>query len=569
MLRARALNGFVMLAVCSFACASDPKSSGDPTLLAGAGALPPSTAGNGLPTVVAGTGAAAGGASLPTAGTTAARAGAGAGQSGSTTTPSTAGAGASTSAAAGSGGAAMNGGGSYVTMGDWHGYAFTSANGTGSTISPMNFDALTPGQPLCAKGTVGAAADYSGTALVGVNLNQPMGMGMPQTVMMSKAGVYVQVKNNASSTLRLQIQGPNGSTDAMDRWCAPLMGTSAFIPWATFNTACWDNTGTAYSGQPLVAAMVIVPGGATDPVTFDFCIQQLMAADAAPGGTSSGAAGAPATAGSGAPPTAGAGGAPMAGSGSSGTTQPSGPLGPGNLSGSGMITDKYGAVMVMRDGRSYFVQNNVWGDTTTQSLSYNGTTFEVKTQTGSNQPSGPNAMGPVSYPSTFIGSNYSRATTGSNLPKQVSALKSVKTGWSNNATSGISGTYNAAYDVWFSTNAGGDAMAPSGGYLMVWYGKPNGAQPIGSADPTPVTIPGVSGSWEVWLGQNGGRPCISYVRTQPTDSLEFDLNAFIQNAVTRGGSIQSSWYLSNVFAGFEIWSGGVGLKTTAFYAIVE
>jgi Glycosyl hydrolase family 12 len=472
------------------------------------------------------------------------------------------------SGAAGSG--ATNGGGAYVAMGDWHGYAFTSANGAGSTIMPMNFEARMPGQGLCASGTVGAAADYSGTALVGVNLNQPMGAGGPMPIMMSKAGVFVQVKNNASSTLRVQIQGPNGDKDAMDRWCAPLMGTSGFIPWSTFNTACWDNSGTAYSGQPIVAAMLLVPGGATDPVKFDFCIETLMAADAAPGGT--GTTGSAPAAGTSGTATAGASGAPVAGTGGAGTgatTQPSGPLGPGMLSGSGMITDKYGAVMVMRDGRSYYVQNNVWGDTTTQTLSYNGTTFEVKTQTGSNMASGSSAMGPVSYPSTFIGSNFNRATTGSNLPKQVSALRSVKTGWSNNAGSGISGTYNAAYDVWFSTGSGGDMMAPSGGYLMVWYSKPNGAQPIGSADPTPVTIPGASGMWEVWLGQNNGKPCISYVRTQATDSLEFDLNAFIQHATTRGGAIQSSWYLSNVFAGFEIWSGGVGLKTTAFYAIVE
>jgi cellulose 1,4-beta-cellobiosidase len=59
------------------------------------------------------------------------------------------------------------------------------------------------------------------------------------------------------------------------------------------------------------------------------------------------------------------------------------------------------------------------------------------------------------------------------------------------------------------------------------------------------------------------------VRTQATTSLKFDLNAFIQHAVGRGDAIQSSWYLTNVFAGFEIWSGGVGLKTTAFYALVN
>lgn len=558
--RGRALSVFVNLGLCVVACASDPKSSNDPTLLAGTGALPP-TSGTGASTPIAGA-AAGNSGTLPIAGTSGSRSG----QAG-TTAAATAGTPGS-STAAGSGGAATNAGGAYVQMGDWHGYAFTSAYGAGSTITPMSFEARMPGQSLCASGTVGAAADYSGTALIGMNLNQPMGSGGPQPTTMSKAGVYVQVKNNAGSTLRVQIQGPNGESDPMDRWCAPLMGTSGFIPWGTFNTACWDNSGTAYSGQPIVAAMVLVPGGATDSVMFDFCVETLAAADAAPSGTgTAGAGGSAPTAGTGTMPTAGAGGAPTSGTG--GTTQPSGPLGPGMLSGSGMITDRYGAVMVMRDGRSYYVQNNVWGDTSTQTLSYNGTTFEVTTQTGSNMASGPSAMGPVSYPSTFIGSNYNRTTNGSNLPKQVSALRSVKTGWSNNAGSGIVGTYNAAYDVWFSTSAAGDMMAPSGGYLMVWYSKPNGAQPIGSADPTPVTIPGVSGTWDVWLGQNGGKPCISYVRTQATDSLEFDLNAFIQHATTRGGAIQSSWYLTNVFAGFEIWSGGVGLKTTAFYAIVE
>jgi cellulose 1,4-beta-cellobiosidase len=215
------------------------------------------------------------------------------------------------------------------------------------------------------------------------------------------------------------------------------------------------------------------------------------------------------------------------------------------------------------------VQNNVWGDSTSQALRYDGTTFEVTNQTGMNVSSGPSAMGPVSYPSVFIGSNYNRKTSGSNLPKQVNMLTGVMTGWSHNAGSAVPGSYNAAYDVWFSTSASGDAQAPTGGYLMVWYSKPAGIQPIGRADPTPVSIPGAPGTWEVWLGQNGSRPCISYVRTEPIGSLEFDLNAFIQDAVTRPNAIKSEWYLSNVFAGFEIWSGGVGLKTTAFYAIVQ
>jgi cellulose 1,4-beta-cellobiosidase len=67
-----------------------------------------------------------------------------------------------------------------------------------------------------------------------------------------------------------------------------------------------------------------------------------------------------------------------------------------------------------------------------------------------------------------------------------------------------------------------------------------------------------------------GKPCISYVRTQTVGTISFDLNAFIQDAVKRPEkAIQASWYLTNVFAGFEIWTGGMGLKTNEFSAVVQ
>jgi hypothetical protein len=50
-------------------------------------------------------------------------------------------------------------------------------------------------------------------------------------------------------------------------------------------------------------------------------------------------------------------------------------------------------------------------------------------------------------------------------------------------------------------------------------------------------------------------------------SLEYKLGDFIRDAVTRG-YVQNSWYLTNVYAGFEIWSGGVGLETTDFAVTV-
>lgn len=269
------------------------------------------------------------------------------------------------------------------------------------------------------------------------------------------------------------------------------------------------------------------------------------------------------------PPPAATGGTRPAGTGGTGSstggrpsTTPTGGSGPAVTT---TITGQYDYHSVEREGKNYIVQNNVWGAGAQQTLSITGVSFEVTMQSGSNSTSG----APVSYPSVFTGSNYGRGTLGSNMPKQVSSLTSVMTTWSQNAGS-QAGVYNASYDVWFSTSAEGDAEAPSGGYLMVWFYDPANAQPIGGVTAQSVSIPGVNGTWDVWVGPNAGKPCISYVAKQPIATMTFDLNLFIQDAVkSRANTIQAGWYLTNVFAGFEIWSGGVGLKTTDFYVTVN
>jgi hypothetical protein len=336
----------------------------------------------------------------------------------------------------------------------------------------------------------------------------------------------ISVTNTGGGQLRVQIQGPNGATDANQRWCAPIPGNGGFIPWTAFNTMCWDNSGTAYAKQPIVAVLVLVPGSTAGTRNFDFCVNSVAAATD-PGST-------------------GSTGCDISGSSGSGT---------GTLSGTQ-------AGLVQRDSRNYYVQNNIWGGGSNQTITYNGVSFVINQQSGNNS----TAQGPVSYPSTFIGSNYGRSTSGSNLPKLVSSLTTVPTGWSHNATS-TSGTFNAAYDVWFSTGSGGDANAPSGGYLMVWLYDPPNAQPLGSLQQSGVSIS--AASWDIWVGTQNGRPCISYVRVPATSSMTFDLNVFIKHAVARGGTIQNNWYLSNIFAGFEVWSGGTGLRTTNFCAVVN
>jgi hypothetical protein len=535
------LSGAMSIVLCLVGCTTRPEGLPDrgnaSTGAAGFGNAPGATGNPGTQPGQPGFGGAGtgttGGPNLPGAGSGAtAGSGAGAvpGAGGSGAGGSNGGGGAGGTAG---GGAVPGGGGNYFTSGAWHGYAWVAAEGPGSTIDPPDLGVLAPGAPLCVSGTVGAAADFSGVAMLGVNLNQAMSSMDAMTVTPTSAGITVSVDNRGGSPLRLQIQGPNGATDPMNRWCAPINGAGGFIAWEAFNTACWDNSGADYNGEPIVAAIVMVPGDAVAAVNYDFCLDAL--AD-------------------------GEGGGGMAGGGNAG----SGGLDGGELGGMGMLTEPLQWSYVRRDGRTYAVQNNVWGANASQTVSYNGTTFEVTAQSGGNGTGGQ----PVSYPSVFIGANHSRSTSGSNLPRAVSALGTIDTGWSHNAGS-VSGTYNAAYDVWFSTGSGGDAQNPSGGYLMVWLYDPDNAQPLGSVSESAVTVPGVDGRWDVWIGDNGGRPCISYVRTEPITSMEFDLNTFIADATARPGTISSSWYLTNIFAGFEIWSGGVGLRTTAFYAIVN
>jgi hypothetical protein len=64
---------------------------------------------------------------------------------------------------------------------------------------------------------------------------------------------------------------------------------------------------------------------------------------------------------------------------------------------------------------------------------------------------------------------------------------------------------------------------------------------------------------------------VSYVARTPAAplSLTFDLKRFITDAAQHG--IQPAWYLTDVFAGFEIWSGGdtLNLEAQEFTAVVE
>jgi hypothetical protein len=112
---------------------------------------------------------------------------------------------------------------------------------------------------------------------------------------------------------------------------------------------------------------------------------------------------------------------------------------------------------------------------------------------------------------------------------------------------------------------------------MVWMFKPDARRPRGGvpqsagdnqANFTGHAVTGVPGTWDVWIDKTDPL-CISYVASEPIDGLAYDLNDFIQDSVTNQYGITASMYLSIVFAGTEIWSGGDGFEVKQFCAAVN
>jgi Glycosyl hydrolase family 12 len=222
-------------------------------------------------------------------------------------------------------------------------------------------------------------------------------------------------------------------------------------------------------------------------------------------------------------------------------------------------------------GEEYAVQTNVLLTGASLVLSYTNNGFVVDSASGTGVGS------PVSLPSISVGSGLAgggqastRATD--NLPKAISAIESADTTfrWSGN-----SGVFDANITLWFADadpmglryNDGLDAI------VMIWLNKPASVNPYGAQVGT-ITISGQT--FNVWQGPRGASPTeagdlvpdpnapvISFVATSTLNSATFDLNAFIDVSVAQYG-LPASLLLTDVLAGFEIWSGGAGLTVDEF-----
>ena len=191
---------------------------------------------------------------------------------------------------------------------------------------------------------------------------------------------------------------------------------------------------------------------------------------------------------------------------------------------------------------------------------------------------------PSDYPDFLYGAFQGNSTSNTQLPMAVTNITGSNPKY--NVLSGEnvvepSGYNNdMAYDIWFNTYAGTPTgQNTTGTELMIWVQHNGGAGTISGGPTYSFTDPTTGQNWTAYTGTNSsncncsgtGSQVISFVRNNsdgptPTGGLTEALNLddFFTEALNVG-EIQSSWYLTAVEFGTEIWVGGPGLQVNNFW----
>jgi len=211
-------------------------------------------------------------------------------------------------------------------------------------------------------------------------------------------------------------------------------------------------------------------------------------------------------------------------------------------------------------GGTYIVQNNEYDSSASECVTTDGNAdFTVANSAIANATNG----SPGAYPSIYQGCHWGSCSSGglTSSPIQVSALTAgkVTTSWSTTQTG--SGAYDVAYDIWYNQTPTTTGQ-PNGTEMMVWLNHNGSVQPFGSEVASNVSIGGHT--YNIWYGTQSSWDTVSYEMTSGTTSVSnLDVGTLTQDMVSRGYT-QSSWYLIDVEAGFELWQGGAGLATNSF-----
>jgi hypothetical protein len=213
-------------------------------------------------------------------------------------------------------------------------------------------------------------------------------------------------------------------------------------------------------------------------------------------------------------------------------------------------------------GGSYIVQNNEFDSSASECVTTDGNAdFTVANSGIANATNGE----PGAYPSIYQGCHWGNCSSGglSTTPIQVSALTpgKVTTSWSTTQPGGSANAYDVAYDIWFNQTPTTSGQ-PNGTEVMVWLNHNGSVQPFGSEVASNVSIGGHT--YNIWYGTQSSWDTVTYDMTTANTSVSgLDVGTLTQDAVSRGYT-NSSWYLIDVEAGFELWQGGAGLATNSY-----
>jgi cellulose 1,4-beta-cellobiosidase len=213
-------------------------------------------------------------------------------------------------------------------------------------------------------------------------------------------------------------------------------------------------------------------------------------------------------------------------------------------------------------GGSYIVQNNEFDSSASECVTTDGNAdFTVANSGIANATNG----SPGAYPSIYQGCHWGNCSSGglTTTPIQVSALTTgkVTTSWSTTQPGGSPNAYDVAYDIWFNQTPTTTGQ-PNGTEMMVWLNHNGSVQPFGSEVASNVSIGGHT--YNIWYGTQSSWDTVTYDMTTANTSVSgLDVGTLTQDMVSRGYT-QSSWYLIDVEAGFELWQGGAGLATNSF-----
>ncbi len=168
---------------------------------------------------------------------------------------------------------------------------------------------------------------------------------------------------------------------------------------------------------------------------------------------------------------------------------------------------------------------------------------------------------PVAYPSIAYGWHFGQVTTGTGLPKAISAVASAPS--TVTYTPPSRGKYNAAYDIWaMPASAGANPATPAGGVeVMIWLAA-SGPVPIGSS--TGETVKIGNHNYEIWSGTNSTWQVVTFWSKDYIGGwTNEDLKPFLSKVVALGKA-QNDWNLHSVQFGFEVWNGATGAEVLSF-----